>query len=49
MKDIFRIIFALLLTPAYMLADESVKNEDENDNPVVEELKENDEEYAEVE
>ena len=44
MKSVYRIILALLLTPAYLLADENVKIKDENDGETVEEeVKENDE------
>ena len=40
--DILRIILALLLTPAYLLADENVNLKNENDDAVEEEVKEND-------
>ena len=50
MKSLLRIILALLLTPAHLLADENVKIKDENDaQPVEEEVKENDEAEIEVE
>ena len=50
MNNLLRIILALLLTPAYMLADESVNKKDENDDSVAnEEIKENDESDVDVE
>ena len=50
MKNLLRIILALLLTPAYVIADENAKAKDENDDSVVkEEAKENDEAEVEVE
>ena len=42
MKNILRIVLALLLTPAYALADDNIKPKEEKDEPVVEEAKEND-------
>ena len=50
MKNLLRIILALLLTPAHLLADENVNIKDENDAETVEEeVKENDEAEQEVE
>ena len=50
MKSLIRIILALLLTPAHLLADENVNIKDENDAETVEEeVKENDEAELEVE
>ena len=50
MKSLLRILLALLLTPAHLLADENVKIKDENDPKTVEEeAKENDEAELEVE
>ena len=50
MKNLLRIILSLLLTPAYLIADENANAKDENDNPVVEEeAKENDETEVEEE
>ena len=34
MKNLLRIILALLLTPAYVIADENAKAKDENDDSV---------------
>ena len=50
MNKFSRIILALLLTPAYLLADENLNIKDENDvKTVEEEVKENDEVEPEVE
>ena len=50
MKSLLRILLALLLTPAHLLADENVNVKDENQPETVEEdVKENDEAEAEVE
>ena len=50
MKSLFKILLALLLTPAHLLADENIKIKDENDAQTVkEEAKENDESEVEVE
>ena len=50
MKNLLRIILALLLTPAHLLADENVNIKDENDTETIEEeAKENDEAELEEE
>ena len=50
MESLLRILLALLLTPAHMLADENIKIKDENDAETIEEeAKENDEAEVEVE